>query len=288
MKRASIDIGSNTVQFIILNGDDLFLHKQYVTNLGYKLDETQKFHDQSMKDTLNALIDVKNILDDNNISIKNVIATATEASRVAKNGPAFYDDVLEKTEIKVEIISSEKEAFYSAKGIILGQDLNSFTAIDIGGASTELISSIANPFEIKKSISLPLGSVRMANWFNENTLNGKLADILDIDYSPYLNAKIIGVAGTMSSLYMMANNISKFSHESVNQKLLKLEEIKNVYEKIKDISAEEILNIYPFLGKRSKVIKFGASLAIEILNKLSSIELVVSSQGVVFGSIQDL
>ncbi len=285
--RAAIDIGSNTVQFLMIKEQEVLMRKQFVTSLGYDLDKTKYFHEKSMKDTRKAIAECVKFCAKESIDPKEIRATATEASRVAINGEEFYQSIKNDLGVDVEIISSKKEALLSAKGILWGQKENDFIAIDIGGASTEFISVQSDPFEVKNSISLPIGSVRMNNWKKEENITEMLnSNFFSYDLSIYNTHKLIGVAGTMTSLAMMVLKLNRFEASLIDGTLLKSESLKEIEEQIIDKNSEEILKIYPFLGKRSLVIKSGLELVLLIMEKLNAKEIQVSTQGLVFGSIQ--
>ena len=64
-----------------------------------------------------------------------IIVTATEASRVANNAREFFNQMSRQLNIKVNIITSDAEAYLSTLGVLFGTDFTSekITIIDIGG-----------------------------------------------------------------------------------------------------------------------------------------------------------
>ena len=102
---------------------------------------------------------------DHDIDPAKILATATEASRVAKNSSEFYAKVKKELGIDVKIISGEAEAYYSTMGILFDTKITDpeITIMDIGGASTELIKVNTAKKEIIHSFSMPVGAVRMNN-----------------------------------------------------------------------------------------------------------------------------
>ena len=118
--RASIDIGSNSCILLILDDDKNILYEEArITALGKNLDDNKMFREKSMKDTLEALEAYSDVCKKFNISPNEVVMTATEASRVAKNAIDFYDEAEKRIGFKVDLISGEQEAYYTALGVSL-------------------------------------------------------------------------------------------------------------------------------------------------------------------------
>ncbi|MCC5841323.1 MAG: phosphatase [Opitutales bacterium] len=90
--------------------------------------------------------------------------TATSAVRDASNGAEFCDRVQTACGLRPRILSGEEEARYISRGIVNDPMLSalggSFTLLDIGGGSLELIEMDGGVAARVKS--LPLGAVRMA------------------------------------------------------------------------------------------------------------------------------
>lgn len=136
--RASIDIGSNSVLLLIgeMKNGKLLVHskRSEVTALGRELDKNKSFHPESMRDTFEALKSYAEDCDKFGISRSSIIVTATEAARVAHNAPDFFSEIQKDLGIKVNIITSQAEAYFSAKGILFDTKFESevITIMDIG------------------------------------------------------------------------------------------------------------------------------------------------------------
>ncbi|CAN0020072.1 unnamed protein product, partial [Chrysoparadoxa australica] len=124
LKRASIDIGSNTVLLLAAEISEQgeiqkeLANESRVTSLGKDLDKTGVFRQESMDDTYSAFVDYKKILNKLGITSENTIVTATEASRVAKNARPFLDKLESDFDVKIHLISGEGEAFYTSYGVV--------------------------------------------------------------------------------------------------------------------------------------------------------------------------
>ena len=96
--RASIDIGSNSVLLLIADvSNSKFTEiskRSEITQLGKELDKNKVFHQDSMNATYSA---IKSYVEDCSkfgITPESIIATATEASRIAQNAFDFFNKIL--------------------------------------------------------------------------------------------------------------------------------------------------------------------------------------------------
>src|SRR5690606_7305767 len=172
--RASIDIGSNSILLLIAevsNGVFKEIEKDAeVTALGKELDKNKEFIQESMDASLSVLKSYAERCDKHGLNRGDIVATATEAARTAKNSRSFFNRVEQELGIKVKIITPEAEAYFSSKGILFDTDFESevITIMDIGGASTELITVNTKNFQILSSISMPIGAVRSTQWLKDS------------------------------------------------------------------------------------------------------------------------
>lgn len=290
MINASIDIGSNSILLLIAKLNEgkiveVLENESQVTGLGRNLDETGEFIPEAMKDSLNALADYANIL--KQYDVNNIVVTATEASRVAANASSFFKEVYEKTGLEIKIITGEAEAYYSTKGILLGSKLTDMVIMDIGGASTELIKLTNSNLDF--SFSMPVGAVRLTNWFEKNLVNEKMHEAFNLFKDQLSNLKptkqLYCVAGTMTSVANMDLENKEFIENQVHGHQINYSRICELSEKYDKYSPEQFLDEFPFLGKRSKTIRAGLYLAKSICEMLSVENLEVSTYGLRYGTL---
>jgi exopolyphosphatase/guanosine-5'-triphosphate,3'-diphosphate pyrophosphatase len=265
MRRATIDIGSNSTLLLIgdieENQSKQIYSESIVTGLGRDLDVNKKFLDEAMVDTYDALKKYSELCQEH--KVEQIVATATEASRVATNAPDFYKKVKTDLGFDVTIITGEGEAYYSARGLLFGPiDDEEIYIMDIGGASTELIHVKTNPFKIEKSTSLPMGAVRMTSWLKENKNLEKVQEIFNhFDTLGYKTKKLFCVAGTMTSVANMHMENKEFNEQKVNNHHMSTNDIFEMIQKFQGYTAEQFLAEFPFLGKRSRTIEGGLNVA---------------------------
>lgn len=293
MRRASIDIGSNSVLLLAVELDsrgeikEELLNESFITSLGKDLDETKRFHPDSMQSTYDALKKYKELLISIKFPLSDVIATATEASRVSTNSREFFKKIKEDLGINIQIISSDGEAYYTALGVVssLSNPSDNIVVMDIGGASTELISIKTNPFKIEKSISLPVGSVRATDWKNKNEFDSKIYEVLSPDLSQYDTETLVCVAGSMTALASMYLGQREYSDTKIEGMTISFKTFQAFAIDLEKTSTENLLMLFPFLGKRAPMVAAGARVA-EILGTKLKIDLIkISTRGLRYGVV---
>lgn len=292
-KRASIDIGSNSCLLLVaeVSGGklDILFRDQNVTALGRDLDKNGHFHEESKKDTYDVLKKYALKVREFGLEPSDVIVTATEASRVATDAAEFFYSIEKDLGFKFTIITGEAEAYYSSLGAMLDQKdkYDSMTIMDIGGASTELIKVNSNPFEIVDFVSLPIGSVRVTNWRNENIIDAKIEELLQ-KYkeiiSKFETESLLCVAGTMTSIANMELKNKEFIEKEVHNHHFPTQSLSKIVEKYHNYSEDDFLKDFPFLGKRAKAISGGIFVADFLCGKLKVKDIYVSTYGLMFGT----
>ncbi len=97
---------------------------------------------------------------------ESVSIAATSAVRDAENGEDFADLVLERTNVRMRILSGEDEAHIVGIGLRQDPSLKKgeeFCFLDIGGGSAEIVHYRQD--NIAQMASLPLGAVRLTEKF---------------------------------------------------------------------------------------------------------------------------
>jgi exopolyphosphatase/guanosine-5'-triphosphate,3'-diphosphate pyrophosphatase len=292
--RASIDIGSNSVLLLIAdvtNNKFLEISKQsHITSLGKELDKNKLFHPESMLATYEAIKAYAEECDQHNIASENIIATATEASRVAQNAQEFFAKIRTELGVNIQVITSQAEAYFSTKGILFNSTFDSdiITIMDVGGASTELIKVNTKNFNILETISMPIGAVRAAQWLEDGLFVQNLQKIfLDFrnEIDKFQGKDLYCVAGTVTSLGNMHLQHKEFVEDDVHGLSLKAEEIDNLFKKFSEHDPLAFLELFPFLQKRSNSIRGGLHLVYHIVHRLLVKEIKISTYGLRYGTI---
>lgn len=292
--RASIDIGSNSVLLLaadVAHGKLKELSKRSeITSLGKELDKNKAFHPDSMKATYDAIKSYAEECDQLGIPREKILATATEASRVAQNAPEFFQKISDELGVNITIITSDAEAYFSTKGILFDTKFDSelITIMDIGGASTELIKVNTKTMQILDSISMPIGAVRSSQWLQDGLFVQNLQKVfLDFraEIDNYQGRELFCVAGTITSLGNMHLQNREFHEDEVHGLKLKSEDIDTLFKKFSDSTPEQFLEPFPFLQKRSESIRGGLHLTYHIVHRLLVKEITISAYGLRYGTL---
>jgi len=152
-----VDIGSNSVKLLVLDGNDTLHRDSVVTRLGTGVADSGNLSETSIDDTLRRLGEIRAILDSHVVT--DVHAVATAAVRSAGNSSPFIEAASRVLGCPVTVIDGVTEgslAFIGAQRNlehVLGT--SPITVIDIGGGSTEF--SIGAPGTTPRVVSIPFG-----------------------------------------------------------------------------------------------------------------------------------
>lgn len=293
-KKASIDIGSNSILLLVAKQTDdhfkVLENEARVTGLGRNLDENGTFLEVAMEESYQALKAYTELCADHGIKSCDIIATATEASRVSSNSNIFFKKIKQEFGLDIVTITGDGEAYYSTKGILFDSKINEqfITIMDIGGASTELIKVDTKTHEIHHSFSMPVGAVRMNNWMAAGLGEEKLENVLSNfaeDLEKVKGDRLYCVAGTMTSVANIYLKNKLFKEEEVNGLEFSTAIVKEMESSFSKLSNADFLSKFPFLGKRSLTIFSGITLANNIFKNLGTSELYISTYGLRYGTI---
>ncbi len=140
MKRIGIiDIGSNSIRLVVFDGpkrSPLYLYNEKVFfRLGLQSFGKKAFDNATLKAVLRIINRYVAIC--RNMEINKIIMFGTSALREASNSNVLVEVIRKNTNIGVDVISGEKEAFYAAQGILLGFPNAEGIICDLGGNSVE-------------------------------------------------------------------------------------------------------------------------------------------------------
>jgi exopolyphosphatase/guanosine-5'-triphosphate,3'-diphosphate pyrophosphatase len=167
----ALDLGTNNCRLLIATPSqhgfvvvDAFSR---IVRLGERLAQTGKLSEEAMGRTIEALRVCANKLRWRHV--ERVRLVATEACRMAENGPAFIDRVRQETGLSLEIIDRETEAGLAAVGAepLVDGDAETALVFDIGGGSTEVLwmRRSGARFETVAWTSLAAGVVTISEQF---------------------------------------------------------------------------------------------------------------------------
>jgi exopolyphosphatase/guanosine-5'-triphosphate,3'-diphosphate pyrophosphatase len=219
IKKAIIDLGTNTFQLLIVEQDGLnyktILEDSYAAKIGMGGISSGIITEEGIQRGIKGLQYFKQVFDKEGVISENVLAIATSAVRNSKNGDEFCEKVLAETDIKIQVISGEEEATLIYEGVKLGMDIGIEPSMimDIGGGSVEFIICDKNRIMYKQSFEIG-GQRLMDKFMNTDPISprsvGALKDYLEEQLLPLTNAVhqyapvcVIGSAGSFETLIDM-------------------------------------------------------------------------------------
>lgn len=170
MRRAVIDIGTNTVKLLVADvHHGLILpivSKDITTRLGEGLQSSRQLTPAAIARTLDAVAGY--VADAREHDVAGIRAIATSAVRDAGNRDVFLAAVRDRCGLPVEVVTGDQEAeliFYGVTSdpAFAGGDL---LVMDVGGGSVEFICGRAG--HIERHQSLPAGAVRLTERFGDD------------------------------------------------------------------------------------------------------------------------
>jgi exopolyphosphatase/guanosine-5'-triphosphate,3'-diphosphate pyrophosphatase len=213
---ATIDLGSNTVRYLLVEIDGrsgwrAVDQDQRVTRLGQGLAATGRLGDAPMARAGAAVIEYAERARRHGAT--NVQVVATSAVREAVNGREFVAGIERASGADVRIVSGEDEARLTVRGVLAGLSglATPMLVFDIGGGSTEFI--LWDGGTVVAATSLRLGVVPLAERHpfpgpveadRYRDLEGEITDQLARELPPTIAraeiGTLVGTAGTATTL----------------------------------------------------------------------------------------
>ena len=248
---AALDLGTNNCRLLIATpharGFRIVDAFSRIVRLGEGASRSGRLGDAAMERAMGALRVCADRI--HRRGVTRVRAVATQACRVAANGPDFVEAVAAVTGLKLEIIGAEEEAQLAVAGCLDLLDPGSRVALvlDVGGGSTELSwIDLAAPglkiaprqmahwrLPIKAWFSTPLGVVTLAERFPEagvgdaaayrrmvEAVKASLVQFTGADaFRPIFDAgdaHIVGTSGAITSLASLHLRLPRYDRAQVD------------------------------------------------------------------------
>ena len=215
MKQAVIDIGSNSIRLTLYETEGqsfriLFREKFMAGLAGYV--EEGKLSNEGIECVCEGLLNFRSILQ--TLEIDHISVFATASLRNIFNTKQALSVIRANTGYSVEVISAEDEALFGYAGAMQELRLTSGAFVDIGGASTEIVTfkdSIPVDFD-----SFPIGSLNLYRRCVKKILpgDGSLLRLWKtikaaINASEYISVShtiLVGVGGTARAALKLARH----------------------------------------------------------------------------------
>jgi len=277
---AVVDIGSNTVKLFVYEVKGEKIKKVHSESIYLRLLNFVK----DGKLTREGIEKLKLVLESFKESLKELkpdctIAVGTYVLRIIEN----KEEVLKELRplFEIQILSGEEEAYYAALGALLDVKLKEGLLFDIGGGSLEVCEIKEGKPRFCKSY--PLGTLE----FKEAVKDGKVVNPIKIrwkvrhfvnpyDFSIYESPQLIGVGGSVRALKKITG-----------KRRIKKKQLKEVVERLIQMSPEEISRAYGVSIKRAQTVAVAAVVALELMEVFKCKELIISKYGIREGLVYE-
>jgi exopolyphosphatase / guanosine-5'-triphosphate,3'-diphosphate pyrophosphatase len=276
---AAVDIGSNSVRLKIarlIRGHLRPVHEdREVTRLGEGVFRSGFLTPEAMAETVKVLRRFHRTTQQ--FVTDTVRVVATSAMRDARNSQAFLEWVRSSTGWTVEIISGVEEARLIHLGLVsnLRVDGSAALMIDLGGGSCEL--TVSKQGQIRETVSLPLGAVRLTDEFLRHDpprkgelkrMQGFITREVNRIASRIVAAKVSGViatSGTADALATAASNLRK--NGSRQRLVVSRAEMSRLAKRLARLPVEERRKFQGIGLRRAEIVVAGAVVYQELLER---------------------
>ncbi|MEA5114634.1 MAG: exopolyphosphatase [Geobacteraceae bacterium] len=292
---AAIDLGTNSARLLIATGGsaggmEILVLKRVITRLGGGFSRERGISPAARDRTLSALRDFAREMRKSGVS--HTRAVATSAVRDAVNGMEFVERVYAETGIRLEIIDGREEALLTLKGVVSGLGISGDSLVfDIGGGSTEY--TFARGKTPLFTRSLPLGVVRLTEGKGSieamdekvrRELNTLMAEVEKSGFGSFpARATLIGTAGTATTLAAMDLKLAHFDRRQVHGHVLGLSKVRELFETVRSLTAEERLQIPGIEKGREDLVVAGFLITLRTMESFGFDRFTVSDAGLLEG-----
>lgn len=304
-KVAAIDIGTNSVLLVIAatepGGPRPLLERATITRLGEGVDRTRRLAPAAIERNLACLQQYADDLREHGRPPLDVVGTS--ALRDARGAEGFLDEAERILGVRPRVIAGDEEARLTFRGALSGLRAEGRLLVyDIGGGSTELIVGEAGSAAPTSRVSLDIGSVRLFERHVrrdppapeelariERQIQAELAAAEPLaELAHGAPAKLVGVAGTVTTLKAVELGLPAYDAARVHGAVLTLSAVEALYARLSAMSLAERVGLPGLEPKRADVIVAGALIVRELLRRVGASETIVSDRGVRFGLLEAL
>jgi exopolyphosphatase/guanosine-5'-triphosphate,3'-diphosphate pyrophosphatase len=280
LNTGAIDIGTNTVRLLIRDGDRQLERRSVVVGLGTGVDATGLLAADAMDRALVVLGEYGTLADRHGVTRRRAVATS--ACRDAANAAEFLDRVEVLIGVRPEVIPGAEEAELSFRGATAALPGEGPTlVIDPGGGSTEFVFGMDR---VEYARSVDIGSVRLRDRMPPvrpapltavTAAREEARKIMAEVRLPAPPHRIIGVAGTFTSLAAVHLRLAVYDRERTHGTVMHLSDLDAMVDHLAGLTIAQIAAIPSMDPKRAPVMLSGAIVAAEAV-RLAGDAVIVS------------
>jgi exopolyphosphatase/guanosine-5'-triphosphate,3'-diphosphate pyrophosphatase len=219
-------------------------------------------------------------------------AVGTEVLRSASDPQSFTAPAEEILGQPIEIVDGEAEALLVSRGAIIGiQAPGPYVVCDVGGQSTEVCRQ--DRAGAWRPLSVPTGVVGLTERHmvsdppTPDELTALRADVraalADVDLGEF-DGRLIAVAGTATTLGMLALGLDTWERDRVHGLALDRDQVEDWLSRMVALDAEARTARYGVRPGRADVFPAGLCVLLEVLDRLGRDRFTVSANGLRIGA----
>jgi exopolyphosphatase/guanosine-5'-triphosphate,3'-diphosphate pyrophosphatase len=306
---AAIDIGSLTVRLAVAEvagpGEfQVILHRREVTGLGREVGETGRLSRADQDRTLTALGAFAREMAARGVDRGQGVAT--QAVRQAGNGPEFLRDAEKVLNLPVRLLAPEEEAHLALSGVLSALapkflEAGPLVVFDVGGGSSEftLIRRDREPVfaglplgVLSLSRSRPLGDPPRPEKVVElkKELFKELQEFYRQHFGDLLEdaPTLVGTAGAVTTLAAMAQGLTVYDPERVNNYILTKEQVTDLAGRLAALPEKERALLPGIEPAKAGVMVAGVLIIQTILQVFGQDRLVTVDAGLLEGVLAEI
>ncbi len=310
---AAIDVGSHTLRLLIATvgkrREVLPLRRdRRITRLARDFSQTEDLSEPSMVESLAVLGEFSALLREHQVT--SVICGATGVVRRAGNASEFLQRIEKMNGPVPSILSEEREAYLSAKGVLSGLPRKEGVVLsfDLGGSSTEFMLIDCNRELSLWHSSVFIGAATATERFLpgdppaasvviraseavRSALNPQLAQlqaVLQDLHLPLSALQVVGTAGSVTTLAAMFLEMKVYDPFRINGVLLSQTWLNRTIDLLARTPLRERRQLAGLEAGREGIILGGALVVAELLRALKQVQFMVVDSGLLEGLLLTL
>jgi len=311
---AALDLGTNNCRLLIAEpahfGFRVVDAFSRIVRLGEGLGLGNRLSDGAIERTLDALSVCREKMAAKDVRRARLVAT--EACRLAENGPAFVERVRDELDLELEIVDRKTEAYLAVTGCasLVDPKAHSVIVFDIGGGSTEIAwldgqapHAYDDPCKrIRAWDSLPVGVVTLAERHGgidvtPESFEGMVEEVSELlmDFALVAaqagraqNFHLLGTSGTVTTVGGIHLGLARYDRRRVDGMWMRHGEISTVMQRLLHSNFRQRAE-NPCIGKeRADLVLAGCAILEAIRRAFPSERLRIADRGLREGMLMKM
>ncbi len=279
-----IDIGSNSIRLVVYDGIGrtplpIFNEKTFCA-LGKGLALTGKLNPEGKKlarSSIARLLSVARLLDVVELKI-----LATAAIRDATDGAAFVQELEQKHDVGISIISGRREARLAAFGVMAAFHKPQGLVGDLGGGSMELIA--IDNHRIRAQDTMPIGPLRLLDSCKNNPEKMRKAIARALAGLSWLKglspSHFYAVGGSFRSIARIHMHRAKYPLPMIHHYTVASADLLKLLKVLREMGEQDVAALPGVAGKRAAAIRPAALVLQQVIELTKVPEVVFSTSGI--------